>query len=918
MSDFLSRVAVDILESFSKIHRVAILVTSKRAERALRRALMDEAASPIISPAIFTIEQFMMDLSGLSTANTMDQLIVLYDSYKKIKNNNAESLEDFLKWSPTVLKDFDEIQRFGVDIEKVYKDLKEIESISQWGLKEPTKLMTRRINLWKEIPELFKVFQKNMENEGIGTPGHIFNSASPANTGPSLEKIKNWSQQNEIDNFVFVGFNALPPPELALFKKIEENYKTQTFWDVDEHYIHNPKAEAGKHLRDNIKQLPKAMTGDLVNPPASFLTSKIEFSVLKANGNIAIAKAIGEILDSPKLKTKNYNKCAVVLTDEKLLIPVLQAFPDEIFEANVTMGMALHSTNFYSSLDILFQLQEAKEISGSYSSKLLESSFKNSICCYIYYGPTSRGESLNMNAQIKALRDSQKSYWSVNETLELLRKHSEFWGGFEDSNSFLKALEKKLISYSSNLLSTWEKEPVELCIKAIQRISSWNGSLTLKFHTLRQLFRQFAKESPINFIGEPFEGIQIMGLLETRNLDFETVIIAPCNEGLLPSQRGNSSFLTNDIRKAYKIFLPRDNEAITAYHTYRLIQRAKQVYFLVNNNLEGLHSSETSRFVQQMEFELSRYSGVKWKNHELQLELNPTTLDQEREIINSSNVIQRTLKKLIEKGLSPSSGSTYIRNPYKFYLTFILGIQEEKTIEDRLPANIRGNILHDLHQDLYTNYNATLLWDLSIVKTSLEKSLLKYFPGSNISGHLLLEKKVIQKIANDWSQNEEKRIKRKKEKAEKWKVSFVEEFLESSLELSNGKTIKIRGKADRIEECEKYWVIIDLKTGSFKKNDIQFTQWSDLLDRTKKKDKAFQLLMYTWLLSRQEKFENIKKFKAGISSMRHPKKAISYLSWDGKADLELKDLVDFENFVLVPLIESILNPEIPFRDTLEL
>ena len=163
MSDFLSRVAVDILESFSKIHRVAILVTSKRTERALRRALMNEAASPIISPAIFTIEQFMMDLSGLSMANTMDQLIVLYDSYKKIKNNNAESLEDFLKWSPTVLKDFDEIQRFGVDIDKVYKDLKEIESISQWGLEKPTKLMTRRINLWKEIPELFKVFQKNME-----------------------------------------------------------------------------------------------------------------------------------------------------------------------------------------------------------------------------------------------------------------------------------------------------------------------------------------------------------------------------------------------------------------------------------------------------------------------------------------------------------------------------------------------------------------------------------------------------------------------------------------------------------------------------------------------------------------------------------------------------------------------------------
>ncbi len=917
MSDFLSRVASDILENFSKIHRVAILVTSKRTERALRKALMDETSSPIISPAIFTIEKFMMDLSGLSMANSMDQLIVLYDSYREIKNNNSESLEDFLKWGPTVLKDFDEIHRFGVDIDKIYRDLKEIESISQWGLEEPTKLMVRRINLWKDLPELFQVFQTNMENKRIGMPGHIFNSASPSNTGPTKEKLNAWSIQNEIDHFVFVGFNALTPPELALFKKIEENYEIQTFWDVDEHYINNPKAEAGKHLRDNIKHLPNSMTNDIINPPASFLTSKIALSVLKANGTIAISKAIGEILDNPELKAKNYNKCAIVLTDEKLLIPTLQALPDEIFEANVTMGMALYSTNVYSGLDILFQLQEAREINGSYSSKLLESSFTNSICCAIYK-PNSRGQPLNMTAQIKALRDSQKSHWSIEETLDLLEKHSEFWAGFDNSFSFLKVLEKKLISYSSNLFSAWEKEPVDLCIKAIQRVLSWNGSLALKFNNLRQLFRQFAKESPISFIGEPFEGIQIMGLLETRNLDFETIILAPCNEGVLPSQRGSSSFLTNDIRKAYKIFSPRDNEAITAYHTYRLIQRAKQVYFLVNNNSEGLHSSETSRFVQQMEFELSKYSGVRWKNCELELGLNPATLAHDREIINSPSVIQRTLKKLIEKGLSPSSGSTYIRNPYKFYLTFILGIQEEKTIEDRLPANIRGNILHDLHQDLYSNYNSKLLWDISLVKTSIKKSLLKYFPISSLSGQLFLEKKVIQKIADDWSQNEEKRINRKKEKGEKWKVSFVEEFLESTLELSNGEKIKVRGKADRIEEWKKYWVIIDLKTGSFKKEDIRFTHLSDLLDSSKKKEKAFQLLTYTWLLCRQEKFKNNKKFKAGISSMRHPTKGISYLNYDGREDLELNDLMDFEKFVLIPLIENILDPEIPFKDTLEL
>ena len=913
MKAFLTRVSIAILEQYSEIHRVGIIVPSKRAERVLRQAILEEVPSPVLSPAIFTIEEIMADLSGLDMANSMDQLITLYDSYEKLNEGYSDSLDEFLKWAPTVLKDFDEIHRFGVDSKKIFKEMQEIESLAQWGLDKPTDLMNRRLNLWRQLPDLFNLYNETLHKKNLGSAGQIFNRASPSKIGPTKVDFNDWMSQKEIDHLVFVGFNALTPPEISLFKSAYEYYDADAFWDVDAHYVNNLSSEAGHYLRKNLKNLPTKMVSEIMSPPANFLTSQISFSIIRANGNIALAKVIGDILNHEHLLTTNFNKCALVLADEELLIPTLQALPSEIQEANVTMGMALNSTVTYSSVDLLFQLQETKEISGKYPLQLLEATFANPICCAM----RNASGGLNMESQINDLKYSKRNYWSVNDTIDLIGENSDLWEEYPNYIYFIKNLRKRLFDYSEKIKSVWEIEPAKLCIQALDRLINWTERKDLKYRTVRQLFRHFSKESPVNFYGEPFEGLQIMGLLETRNLDFDTVILAPCNEGVLPGRRSSNSFLSNDLRKAYKIPLIREQEAIIAYHTYRLVQRAKKVIFLVNSGSDGLNSSEASRFLQQMEIELSRYSGIKWEDVNLELKLDAKTIKGERSIYKYPLVIERTLKRLKEKGISPSAGSAYIKNPYQFYLQYVLGIRKEETHSDRLPANIRGNILHDLHQDLYKYYKSNNNWDLSKIEKSITSSISRHFPIQSDSGPFHLERKVIEKIGYDWSREEGKRIKERDNQASKWEVYLVEEYLESPLKLNNGTTIKIRGKADRVEKWENYWVIVDLKTGDFQNDQIKFKEWNDLLDSKKKKEKAFQLMTYAWLLSKQEKTNPAMKFKAGISSMRHASKPVAYIKWQKHDSLTFKELEDFETFVLIPLVEEILNPEVHFIDSLE-
>jgi len=901
MEGFLDRVAREIHTKSPQLHRVGILLPSRRAERALRHAFQKSAAQPILSPAIWPIEAIMERLAERQPARPMDQLIVLFAAHEDVFQSRSQPLEEFLRWAPTVLRDFGEMDRHGVDAGAVYHELREIEALAQWGLEEPTELMQRRLELWRQLPALYTRYHECLEAKGWNTPGGIFQTASPSPDGPKESALRAWMQRNEIDHLYFVGFNALTPAERALMISAHRNLGAQAFWDVDAHYLLNPQHEAGATLRGHLETLPEGLTMDLREPPAWYATSKTSYTVLRANRAVGLAKTLGQVLRQCIQENPSLEQTAVVLADENLLIPALQALPEGLEDANVTMGLPLTSTAAFAGLDAFFQLHEAREIGqGSYPYRLLQATCIHPVCQAMYTGKHT------LHAAAEKLRRGKRAHWGVDSALALLGPGATLWQAYADARPFLSDLQKALEHYVDTLRSAWEAEPARLCLNALISLRNWMPDQVLSFGSLRRLFRQFAQESPVNFYGEPFDGLQILGLLETRNLDFKTLILAPMNEGVLPKGRNDASFLPHDVRRAYGMPLPQDREAIMAYHVYRLVQRAEKVIFLVNGESDGMGKGEASRFLTQMEVELQRYPGIQWDDRGVQLSMDPSRLDRPWKIEKGIEVLDQLHFQLHDRGLSPSTLSTYLRDPAAFYLRFVLGIREEENIEERMAAHVRGKVLHDVHEDIFKHFQATESWDTGRIYDAVEKGIAEYFPGKMATGPFVIEREVLHKMALDWANAEGVRIEGGTDRTGPWHIHMVEETIESFLQIL-GQSVKIQGRADRIEAWKDGWAIIDLKSGGFLDNELKVKFLEDL--RKPAKEKALQLFTYAWLLS---KTQAKGPFRAGIAAMRKPQEPVAWLEFDNQAWLSADVLHQFETDVLIPLISEMMDPSLPF------
>ena len=901
MEAFLDRVAREIAAQSPRLHRAGIILPSRRAERALRHAFQKNLTQAALSPAIWPIESVMHDLAQRDAARPMDQLLILFAAHEEIFQSRSQGLEEFLRWAPTVLRDFGEMDRHGVDATAAYSEMREIEALAHWGLDEPTELMQRRLELWRQMPDLYHRYHELLEAKGWSTPGGVFQRASPSPDGPSEPALLAWMQRSEVDQIYFVGFNALTPSERALMVAAHLHVGAQAFWDADAHYLLNPQHEAGASLRGHLERLPDGLTSDLREPPAWFATSQAEFTVLRANRAIGVAKTIGEVLEQLRQENPSLQGTGLVLADEGVLIPALQALPLGLEEANVTMGMPLMSTAAFAGLDAFFQLHEARELSqGTYPYRLLQATCIHPVCQAMYSGPA------NLLHVAEKLRRSKRAHWRSSAMRDMLGDGGQLWGDYQAPKAFLKDLAQALEAYIQPLRSAWEAEPARLCLNALHSLQTWLPDHILSFGSLRRLFKQFAQESPVNFYGEPFDGLQMLGLLETRNLDFDTLILAPMNEGVLPKGRNEASFLPHDVRRAYGMPLPQDREAIMAYHLYRLVQRARRVFFIINGESDGMGKGEASRFIAQMEVEFPRYPGIQWTDRGIQIPMDPTRLHQAWKIDKSPAVLSQVKSQLHTRGLSPSSMGSFLRDSAEFYVRFVLGIYEEEAVEERMAANIRGSVLHYVHEDLFKHYQKTGQWDPLRVPDALEAGIEMYHPGRLTSGPFIIERHVLQKMAEDWAHAEGRRIQSGSDRDSPWHVHLVEETIETRLSVQDC-DVRIKGKADRIEAWEKGWAIVDLKSGSFQDYELRVKDLTELLEP--KKSKALQLFTYAWLLSKQVANG---PYRAGIAAMRKPLEPVAWLSYQGEAWISQSTLEEFEQHVIRPLIEAILDPSKPF------
>ena len=892
MIPFLQRVAEAATSCGVPLHRVGIVLPTRRAERSLRRHWGQ--GKPVLSPSVWAIEEVMADLAGVAAASPTEQLLALFSAHRKVAGAHADPLDEFLRWAPTILRDFGELDRHGADTLAALRELREIEALGEWGLDQPTELMSRRLTLWRQLPELYTSYHETLGADGLTTPGMQFRRASPPGTGPSEAAWSAWCARQGVDRLFFAGFNALTPPEEALLRSAHLHLGAEALWDADRHYLDLKVHEAGEALRDLLMKLPEGLTGDLSNAPAHWATSSQHIEVISASRHLGVAQTVGALLE--EWGPDEARQTAVVLGDESLLVPVLQALPEGIEEANVTMGLPLNLTLPYAGVEVFLQLHEAREQNrGSYPRRLLEATLIHPFAAMMVSEP-----SILFSAQFE-LRRARRAHWSAAQVEALLGADAALWRPAPDPRKLVQELAKRTAHWLSVPRPAWEGEPARAVLQILERLQGMLPDEVLGVGSLLRLYRSLATESPVAFFGEPFNGLQIMGLLETRALDFKRLIIAPLNEGVLPQGRSTSSFLPFDLRKAYGLPLPQDRESVAAYHLYRLMQRAETVVMVVNSEPDGLGKGEPSRWVRQAQLELASYPGVTVTDRRLTWPLRPDQFQPAgADVPSGPEVWPMVAEALLRKGLSPTGFQRFLEDPYLFLVRNVLEIREESRTHDRVAADALGTALHFVHEQLYKTLRDHKTWALDRVEAWTHEGVNKEMPSSLDTGYPLLTRQIALHMAQAWAEAEGQRNEDDRELA--FEIIGVEEMLEAPLQLDFG-PVPLRGTADRIERwSDGRLVVVDLKTGAVDEGSARCkNEWSEL--QKPSKAKGLQLMTYAWMLG--QRYPDAREFQVGIAPMRRPHDPVLWFSIAKRSLLTRADLDAFEAEVLRPLANSI-------------
>ena len=629
------------------------------------------------------------------------------------------------------------------------------------------------------------------------------------------------------------------------------NSGIEVYWDADKAFVNDTKHSASLFIRRYLKNWSFFEQNEPLGISNYFQKEK-DIHFVEVQKNIGQAKYVGELLAT--YSKEKLNSTAIVLADENLLIPVLHSLPDNLDSVNVTMGTVLK--NFPATL--FFELALSLH---SVSSEAASEKFKT-----IYYKDVLSlinhplGNSLLTNASVIAskINIENKTHLTIDDILQFSHKEDTNIVSllFQDWNNNSKIAIGNCLEILNELKNKFQENPVERVVlyqlyQVFSKIDALNDSYSHldSVKTVQGLFTELIATTSLDFEGDAYEGLQIMGVLETRVLDFETIIVTSVNEGVLPTGKSNASFITYDLKKEFNLPLYTEKDAIYTYHFYHMLQRAKDVTLLYNNHSEGINTGEKSRFLLQLEIE-------KQANHTLSKTiLSPkiTPSVQKLKTIEKTDAVMQRLQEIAAKGFSPSALTSYIRNPIDFYFQKILRLNETEEVEETVAANTLGTIVHDTLEEFYKPLQGTLLTSeiLKSLKLKTEEEVTtqfkKTFKGGTFNkGKNLIIFEVAKRYIENFINQEISEI----EAGNEIKIISIENNLEVEVAVSElSFPVKIKGKVDRVDEYNGQLRIVDYKTGKVAQGDVEIVDWEEItLDY--KYSKAFQVLAYALMMNK--------------------------------------------------------------------
>lgn len=910
MKRFLDEVLDALAEVHDSFEHFVFILPNKRAGTFLINALAKRAQKTAFAPRILSIEELLEQLSGLQYASRTLQLFELYDAYQVV-TTDPEPFHDFLNWAGPLLQDFNEIDRYMVDPEKLFSYLSDIHEIKQWGIAaDSTPMMENYLRFWKELYPLYTSFLSNLRTKGYAHGGGIYRMAA--------ENVDAYILDHPDIAHIFVGFNALTTAEKKVIQSFLAQTKNTIYWDMDTLLLQDVDHDASFFLRQYQSQWERLKTEGLLGISAHYAASKKIYAV-GVPKRVSQAQYVGNLLHSLLTEsTADSKELAVVLGDESLLNPLLHSIPESIKQMNITMGYPLEKiplAAFFKQLLLVFGRQDHTGWTVTTTLELLEQPYLSRM-----FQDESAELLTSLKGRLKAstqitIRPGQlRSDSDKEELLKIL---------FPDTPlSALKAIEhinRIIRRLKDHFDSTRKKIELEY-LHGFYRVFN---QLAVHIHeypflddlqSLLQLYESLVQLERIDLRGEPLQGLQIMGMLESRVLDYETVIITSVNEGILPAGKSDSSLIPFDVKREFGLPTYKEKDAIYTYHFYRLLQRAKQIYLVYNTEPDVLLGGEKSRLIMQLQADSVHKEKVKDLLAVSKDELVPKQAIK----IRKTSKLMHTLGAKLKKGVSPSLLSSYIRDPLEFYKKAILDIQDSPEDTSYIDAMTLGTLTHRAAEALYTPLKGRLLTEtllkeqkeriLEIVEKIFQEAFPKesYATGRNYLAYHVVIEYLNRLLVHDIQTAKNHQVT----------ILDLEKKLELELKFPGlAHPVRLTGIVDRIDRCDDQIRIIDYKTGGLVANELRISSWNDLI-LNEKRQKAFQVMCYA--LMAREHYSDAPGI-AGIISFKNLNRGLVPFEFKtGKVAESMITIAELKLFKeqLMLLIHEICNVELPFEERL--
>ena len=942
MKPFLYQVASLFYEKWgAEVSRLAFVFPNRRTGLFFQKYLSEVADTPLFSPTILTINDLFIQLSGKQSADRISMLFTLYDIYIR-QSGSTETFDEFLYWGEMLLNDFDDIDKYMANARMLFSnvtDLREIENDfdflsdeqiaairSFWSSFYPrgdTPNQQQFLAVWQVLYDLYEEFRATLTAEGKGYEGMIFREVVE-----SMERGE--SPDLPYEQIVFVGLNALSVSEERFLAQLQKREIADFYWDYVSDKVTDPDNKASYFVSRNLKSFPSSMK----LPPEEKVKTEIE--VIGIPSGIGQAKHVYTLLSDwckeAEMSSEEALRTAVILPDEHLLIPVLNAIPEQIRRINVTMGYPLAGTPVASLIEYILALQK----NVRYIDRNPLFYFRDVLPVLNHRYILSTSPEI-ISSLVKEITENNKIYISHTELektplLEILFTPVTGVEAFsdylikvlEELNKVMSALSDEEEEDAPQRTNDLEQEFIFHYFTTVNRMKEVmkDARIEMKIDTFFRLLKRVTDTITIPFHGEPLSGLQIMGVLETRALDFDRLIILSMNEGIFPQRKAANSFIPYNLRRGFGLPTYEHQDSVWAYHFYRLIERASHVSLLYDTRSNGLQTGEVSRFVHQLHYHYEVPMRDKLVVYNVSSSKTPPLAVPKRE-----DIMRRldAYRKGGSKAISASAINTYLDCPLKFYFSVVEGIREEEEVSETIESDVFGSILHKVMEELYKPFQGKMVTvdllkairkDTALLTGVIARAFASEFFKTEVVRSLTGQNYLIGEMIRKYVE----KILERDGKLTPFVYIESERKINGLISLSDHSEIRLKGFIDRVDEVRDAIRIIDYKSGS---GTTTFSSIESLFNK-EEKDRAkavMQVFMYCWMYAHFTENKG-KTIQPGIYYVRSLfsdpfDPSVYHRIERGKSE----KVEDFSGYAqafeegLRGCLDEIFNPEIPFTQT---